>query len=378
MQIGAMAAPGIYRNHEMEEYLTAGRLWQGIPGIEMTKNGRIFACWYSGGMTEEPGNVIILEKSDDGGESWTDGFLLVKHDDPEVRCFDPTVWMDPKGRLWLIWAQSRGMYDARDGVWAAVSEKPDADEVTFGEPRRVANGLMLNKPTVTSKGEWLFPSALWSTSFAKANEEHPELQDEMLANVYVSTDEGETFVRRGGVDMPDRGFDEHMVVEKEDGRLWMLTRTGYGIGQAFSDDGGWTWKDAGPSGHTGPNSRFFIRRLKSGRILMVNHVNPTYLTNASDWNIRDNLMAMLSEDDGKTWKGGLMIDARKDVSYPDGVEAEDGVIRIIYDYQRRDAREILMATFTEEDVLCGRPVSGKARFEQLVNRATGNRETVNE
>ena len=69
MQIGAMAAPGIYRNHEMEEYLTAGRLWQGIPGIEMTKNGRIFACWYSGGMTEEPGNVIILEKSDDGGES---------------------------------------------------------------------------------------------------------------------------------------------------------------------------------------------------------------------------------------------------------------------------------------------------------------------
>ena len=89
-------------------------------------------------------------------------------------------------------------------------------------------------------------------------------------------------------------------------------------------------------------------------------------------------MAMLSEDDGKTWKGGLMIDARKDVSYPDGVEAEDGVIRIIYDYQRRDAREILMATFTEEDVLCGRPVSGKARFEQLVNRATGNRETVNE
>ena len=31
-----------------------------------------------------------------------------------------------------------------------------------------------------------------------------------------------------------------------------------------------------------------------------------------------------SVDDGKTWYGNLMLDAREQVSYPDGVEGEDG------------------------------------------------------
>ena len=103
---------------------------------------------------------------------------------------------------------------------------------------------------------------------------------------------------------------------------------------------------------------------------MVNHISPTYLTDPKDWNERNNLMEMLSQDDGKTWRGGLMLDARAGVSYPDGVQGDDGVIYIIYDYDRYGERKILLAAFTEEDVLAGRPVSAHARFEQLVNQAT--------
>jgi len=271
----------------------------------------------------------------------------------------------------LFWAQCIGMYDGRNGVWAAVCDDPDASEPVFAPARRLANGLMLNKPTVLDNGEWHLPCALWDHNYLPAVEEHPELAYETLANDYVSCDEGKTFSWRGGADIPKRSFDEHMIVQKRDGRLWMLTRTQYGIGQAFSSDSGATWTDAGPSGHTGPNSRFFIRRLKSGNLLLINHVTPSYTTNALNWNKRYNLMAMLSMDDGLTWHGGLMLDARDDVSYPDGTQADDGLIYIIYDHERYDDRAILMATFTEEDVLAGRPVSGRARFEQLVNRATG-------
>ncbi|MCQ2446022.1 MAG: glycoside hydrolase [Clostridia bacterium] len=373
MNKGSMTPAGVYINPGWKEYLSENRLWQGIPGIERTKNGRSFACWYSGGKTEEPGNVIILEKSDDG-LNFTDGWVVVKHDDPEVRCFDQCVWIDPEGKLRLFWTQSHMYYDGRDGVWMAVCDDPDGDEPTFSDPRRIANGLMLNKPTVTKNGEWLMPCALWSTEFAKASEEPPELSYEMLANVYVSTDKGETFSWRGGVDMPERGFDEHMVVELDDGRLWMLTRTKYGIGQAFSSDGGKTWENAGNSGHTGPNSRFYVRRLKSGRILMVNHVNPTYLTDPKGWNTRNNLMAMLSEDDGKTWVGGLMLDTRNDVSYPDGTEDEDGRITIVYDFDRMGAREILTACFTEEDILEGTLVSEGSYLKRVINRAEGKKE----
>ena len=369
----ALVPAKVITNHSIPAYLSAGRQWQGIPSLEKTAGGRIFVCWYSGGATEEPGNVIILEKSDDGGESFTDGLVLVKHDDPAVRCFDPALWIDPEGRFWLFWTQSKDTFDGRAGVWAARCDDPDGRELFFTEPRRIADGLMLNKPTVRQNGDWLLPVALWSADFIRASEDHPELREEALANVYVSSDEGETFIRAGGVDVPRRGFDEHMIVELRDGRLWILVRTKDGIGQAFSSDGGKTYEGIGFSGHTGPNSRFFIRRLRSGRILLVNHVNPTYLTDPKDWNIRNNLMAMLSEDDGKTWIGGLMLDSRIGVSYPDGKEDEDGTIYVTYDYDRLGAREILMAVFTEEDVLAGMTVTPKARLRVLVNRATGEK-----
>ncbi len=373
MNKGAMTPAQLYAHTDKPEWKAAGRQWQGIPAIERTAKSRLYACWYSGGKTEEPGNIIVVEKSDDDGKTWSDGFYTVAHDDPEVRCFDPALWIDPKGRLWLFWTQSWMYYDNRDGVWAALCDQPDAETVTFGEPRRLMNGLMLNKPIVTKKGEWLFPSALWSKAFSQPKEEHPELRDEELANVYASLDAGETFERRGGVDMPERAFDEHCLVELNDGRLWMTVRTKYGIGQAFSSDGGRTWENIGPSGHTGPNSRFFVRRLKSGRLIMVNHLNPSYQTNVQTWNARNNLVAMLSDDDGKTWKGALVLDTRSEISYPDGVQAENGDIYVIYDFERYGAREILMAVFTEEDILEGRLVSPRSRLRQRVNQATGEK-----
>ena len=371
MNKGAMTPALLYAHPDKPEWKAAGRLWQGIPAIERTQNGRLYACWYSGKQTEEPGNIVVIEKSDDDGKTWSDGFYVIAHDDPEVRCFDPALWIDPRGRLWLFWTQAWMYYDNRDGVWAVICDDPDAENVVFGELRRLMNGLMLNKPIVTKQGEWLFPAALWSRAFSQPQEDHPELRSEELANVYASLDEGVTFERRGGVDVPDRAFDEHCFVELNDGRLWMTVRTKYGIGQAFSSDGGRTWEGVGPSGHTGPNSRFFVRRLKSGRLLLVNHLNPTYQTRPQDWNIRNNLVAMLSDDDGKTWQGALVLDARDCVSYPDGVQSENGDIYVIYDRDRYGAREILMAVFTEEDVLEGGLVRSHSRLRQLVSRATG-------
>jgi len=375
MKIGAMTPATIYIRPGKREFLSENRRWQGIPGIERTKKGRIYAAWYSGGETEEAGNVLIVEKSDDDGRTWTDGFMLVQHDDPEVRCFDETLWADPRGRLWIFWAQSRGKYDGRCGVWGAYTEDADAETPVFTEPIRLGNGIMMNKPTVAKDGTWYFAMNLWPRYLHEYEEDHSDLDWERLANVYVSKDEGRTFEYCGGTDGENRGFDEHMIVELENGRLWMLTRTSYGVGQAFSEDQGRTWTQITPSGHTGPNSRIHIRRLKSGRILLINHVNPTYQTNPKGWNTRNNLMAMLSEDDGRTWRGGLMLDTRDAVSYPDGTEDDEGYIRVIYDRQRFADREILMAVFTEEDILEGRPVSEKSQLKVLVSRATGPKST---
>jgi len=183
----------------------------------------------------------------------------------------------------------------------------------------------------------------------------------------VSADQGQTWTGRGACNVPveDRQFDEHMFVERHDGSLWLLARTKYGIGESISTDRGRTWPTLRPSSILHTSSRFFISRLTSGNLLLVKH-GPLDARSG-----RSHLTAYLSTDDGKTWNGGLMLDERSGVSYPDGQQTSDGLIRIIYDYNRVGDRNILMATFREEDVVAGKAVSKDVRLRQLVSQATG-------
>jgi hypothetical protein len=340
------------------------RIWQGIPGIERTNSGRLWVTWYSGGKGEGPGNIVLLVSSEDDGSTWTTPRLVVRHADPDCRCYDPCLWRDPRGCLWLFWAQSEGFFDGRAGVWAACCADPDAAQPAWKPPRRLCHGVMMNKPLVLSSGEWCLPAAVW----ASREPTRPELAVERFSNLVVSNDGGEHWTRRGGADVPRRSFDEHMVIERQDGSLWMLVRREDGIGQAISTDRGVTWQAAPEAVLPGPNARFFIRRLVSGRLLLVNHARS---------NLRSHLTAWLSGDDGQTWNGGLLIDERPGVSYPDGTQSPAGSIYLCYDHNRGDQwtlgreREILMAVIHEEDILQGQVVNPASRLRVLINQASG-------
>lgn len=202
----------------------------------------------------------------------------------------------------------------------------------------------------------------------------------MICQGNASTDCGKTITLRGHADIPGRSFDEHMLVEKKDGALWMLVRTFKGIGESFSTDGGYTWTPGRNSHIDGPCSRFFIRRLKSGRLLMINHYNFDQRIDLDDimnqgnvksWKGRSHLTAMLSEDDGETWPYTLLLDERNEVSYPDAKEADNGYIYVTYDWERVTQREILMARFTEDDILRGKILSPEGKLRVLVNKALG-------
>jgi len=362
----ALVAPPVNTNPG-KEYADETRLFQGIPGMERAANGRLWALWYAGGTGEGELNYVTLVTSGDDGKTWSGPKLVIDPPGP-VRAYDPAIWRDPSGRMWVFWAQSYRWWDGRSGVWAITTDDSDQENPKWSEPRRLCNGIMMNKPTVLSNGDWLMPVAIWKQNAKESIEHRFDLPEERGGNIFISKDKGKSFQLLGQTNVPDRTFDEHMIVERKDKSLWTLVRTSYGIGESISTDGGKTWSAGKASSIPHINARFFIRRLNSGNLLLVRH-------NPKNRKTRRDLTAYLSADDGKTWQGGLLLDERPGVSYPDGVQSEDGTIYVIYDYSRTGDKKILMATFNEEDILAGKPVSGKVRQRVLINQATGQKES---
>ncbi|MBN1420442.1 MAG: exo-alpha-sialidase [Planctomycetes bacterium] len=346
-------------------------------GIDRTPRGRLWACWVAGG--DSPKAFFVLATSDDDGETWSKPRLVVDaHEEglPQERSIlVGNLWTDPPGRLWLIFDQSMHMFDGRAGVWVAVCDDPDADRPVWSAPRRIWHGVTLNKPTVLSTGEWMLPVSLdQREGFGPFKGLFKELDPLRGANVLVSTDKGATWQRRGAVRFPNPDWHEHMIVERTDGTLWMLARTTKGIMQSTSSDGGRSWTTpTEPAGIRHPNARFHIRRLASGRLLLIKHGDAL-----SAHRGRVKLSAWLSEDDGSTWKGGLVLDDRSGVSYPDGFQAPDGMIYISYDRNRATDGEILMARFSEDDILAKKLVGPRSKLKMLISRPLGLRKGTRE
>jgi predicted neuraminidase len=366
--------PPVVLSNPTAEYRLGARIWQGIPGIERAPNGRLWAVWYSGGKGEGPGNFLVLETSNDDGATWSEEKLVVappKGHEGYLREFDPCLWLSPNGKLWLFWAQDVSYWDGRGGVWAISTDAPGSSSPSWSQPRRLFDGILLNKPIVGSSGAWLFPVGGWKNiplnipaDVVNASQQplqslsHPDGMQK-ASNVFESTDMLRTVHLLGQAQVPDTWFDEHMVVERKDGSLWMLVRTTYGMGQAVSPDGK-NWTPLGDSGLSHVNSRFFIRRLQSGSLLLVSNLP---LSGTS----RTRMTAHLSTDDGKTWNEGLLLDAREQVAYPDGVQAPDGKIFVVYDHDRQGTGQIMLAVFDEADIRAGHIVSTHSRLTHVVN-----------
>lgn len=351
-------APPQYVGPPQPQHAVTNRAFQGIPSMAVTPGGRLWANWYAGKTPgEDQNNYMVLSTSGDHGATWREVLVVDPDGDGPARAFDPELWMAPDGRLRVFWAQAQGHEATVGGVWCLQTAEPEAEQPKWEQPVRVTNGVMMCKPLVLTSGEWVLPASTWRKT-------------DQSAKMVVSTDQGRTWTIRGGCNVPlaVRAFDEHQIVERKDRSLWLLARTNYGIGESVSTDRGATWPELKPSAIAHPSARFFITRLSSGNLLLVKHGPIDKRTD------RSHLTAYVSTDDGQMWGGGLLLDERDGVSYPDGQQTADGLMRIIYDFSRTGARHILMATFREEDAAAGKAVSDAVRLRQLVSQASGGLE----
>jgi|GEM_PF-526606 len=336
-------------------YNTDLQKWLGCPTVEKTAGGRLWAGWFTGGERElGTGNYAIIKTSDDGN-TWKNAVAIV-HPDTAVQVTKPELWTAPNGDLWLIWIQHTGTgnFDGKMGTWASVCKNPDAAEPTWSAPKRLTDGYMRSKPIIVDVNgvkTWLYAAFDWM-------EPH-------YTRVYASVDNGENWTLRGKSECLDyssgkNNLDDPVLVQKPDGRLWLLTRpsTGTSVYESFSSDGGFTWTHAKPSHIVGPQSRFTVDLLSDGRMLMVFH----------DATSRSRLTAYLSEDGGETFPYKLLLDERSGVSYPDTIISADGEVYVIYDRNRTTDREVWMTRFTLDDVKAGEYKSTFSKQKILVDK----------
>ena len=352
------------------EYDDAHRTWQGVPSIERTRGGRLIVAWFSGGSGEGSiENYCLAAVSDDDGKTWSPPKLVIQGQKGEPTA-GPLPWLDPKGRLWMFWVEIHPDKTLR-GMWAIRCDAPDAATMQWSAPQFIGGGAVTGEPFVGRDGAWLAPFDVRNDSpLAKRVGKN-------TAGVLASTDEGATWEWRGGWQLAEEVHDfcEHGVVQRKDGSLWAVMRVKGGLMQSSSTDDGKTWSS--PTAFmSGVCTRAHLRRLASGRLLLIYHDGPAHPGKEGVSYRREMLTAFLSDDDGKTWPKKLLLDSRTRVSYPDATESPDGRIFVTYDYSRyiTGCKEVLVLPFKEADILGNRSLPTPS----VVNRATGfgnNQET---
>ncbi|MFH1739048.1 MAG: sialidase family protein [bacterium] len=323
-------------------------------------NGDLLACWFHGSGERWADDVLVqgarLKK---GAKEWSPVFLMA--DTPGFPDCNPVLYIDRQERLWLIWIAVQaqrwecGLLKYRraedyqgDGAprWSwqdVINLKPGEEfpktieekfnELHFGEgmwgeyappyrrmlieaardPYKRQTGWMpRTHPITLPSGRILLP--LYSDGFN-------------ISLMAISDDDGETW--RASAPMVGLGPTQPSPVRKEDGTIVAFIRdTGeapFRVQKSVSLDEGETWSATIDLDIPNPDSSLEVIPLKDGSWIMVCNESETD---------RRSLTALLSDDEGATWKWKRRLEPSDDegetFAYPSVIQTRDGLIHITY------------------------------------------------
>lgn len=298
-------------------------------------SGDLLAVWYGGSREGGTDVALFTARLGSGSANWTEPVMLMDRllaqdelDRAIKKVGNAVVFSDPKGTLWLVYVT------VSVGGWSgsALNVKTSRDEGhTWSESQRLTlnpffnlSSLVRNKPIYANDGRIglpiyhemaaKFPQMLWLTPGADGGVAEYRIRN--LAS--------------------EPGLIQPTLVPLDDDRVLMLLRDvgeERSVHSAYSEDNGWTWSDAGPTGLPNPDAAVDALRLRDGRILIVyNHAEHG----------RGNLRLALSADGGLTWEPGAILEhsEHEEFSYPNLAEDHRGRIHLTYTWRRERIRHV--------------------------------------
>lgn len=335
-----------------------------------TPSGDLLVCWFHGSGERTADDVRVEgARMRRGTRQWGERFVMADTPGyPDTNC---TMFIDPEGRLWLLWPtilanewhtalmkyRVSGDYEGdgpprwdRSEVLHLTPGKEFEESVVrqvdslsgrlseveaMGYPRERAEAyLALLKERA---GDKLFRRLGWMTRA------HPFVLEgrRLIVPLYsdgfdcslmaITDDWGATWRTSNG--LMGLGNIQPSIVRRQDGSLYTLMRDNgpppKRLLQSESFDRGETWGPVTDSDLLNPGSGAEIIGLRDGRWLLIN--NDTERG-------RHSLVVQISDDEGKTWRWRRHLErdeAGPDAGsyhYPSIVEAKDGTLHATYSY----------------------------------------------
>ena len=326
------------------------------PRLALLRDGSLiglFVRWHTGGQE------LAARRSTDGGVTWSDpesGLALAPEPGRWGGC---QVVVDNEGALhaFLMNDRNSGVFaDAEGGRKGGAGERfldvwhscGNGGPGAWSQPRRIWEGYTgsLNGGLCTSSGRLVLPFA---RSTSRTWRDRGDGLDAFTfygtssSMVVYSDDGGDTWHQTPSelkVQTPcigTYGAVEPVVVERADGRLWMLIRTQVGrLYESYSDDGV-LWSHPRPTHLISSDSPVGMVRLPDGRLTLLWNKCRRYPYAHGGRHV---LHGALSDDDGITWTGHREVarDPHRDeppppggdhgTAYPYPVVAADGSVLV--------------------------------------------------
>jgi hypothetical protein len=259
-------------------------------------------------------------------------------------------------------------------VECVICDAPNADTLIWGEVRTIDFGLTLSRPVVTHDGAWLFLSGVTQKE-VDAREPSADCEKAKGLYVYETCDCGETFTLKSKPFGDRTAFEAISAIEKVIfsrpngvdivGKYFytIYAQVPYGIAKLVSPDGGVGFRAEADSAYGSYFSQFdavTIGPIEEKKFLLVNNMH-------FGEGGRMCLCALFSNNRGDSYQGVLELESVNNKAYLPDIAPSGDEMLVAYEREGKSgAHEIVLAKFTEADVLAGTITNAESYIGRVV------------